>query len=141
MPQTPLYTSWLIRWRDANAAAQLGRRLTEQIALDRVIEDVVRTATGGLENRQVVPHRLCDYFTAIRLLPVAEDATALRLVFEHRPNAGRFWKDLMVNILQETEKEEETTAIVRDHKQGGLSPVILSDAQAQWLTQKLARLS
>jgi hypothetical protein len=81
MPQAPLYTSWLIRCRDANAAAQLGRWLTEQVDLDRVIEDVVRTAPGGIENRQVVPHRLGDYFAAIRLLPVAGDATAWRLVF------------------------------------------------------------
>jgi hypothetical protein len=116
MPQAPLYTSWLIRCRDANAAAQLGHRLTEQVALDRVSEDVARTAPGGVENRQVVPHRLGDYFAAIRLLPVAGDTASWRLVFERRPDAGRFWKDLMVNIVRQAEKAAETTAIALDYK-------------------------
>jgi hypothetical protein len=116
MPDAPLFTSWLIRCRDANAAAQLGRRLTDQIHLDRIIEDVVRTAPGGVENRQVVAHRLGDYFAAIRVLPVAGDATASRLVFERRPDAGRFWKDLMVSVVQQAEKAAETTALALDYK-------------------------
>ncbi len=69
-----------------------------------------------MDNRQIVRHRLGDYFAAIRLLPVAGDAASLRLVFERRPDAGRFWKDLMVNILQQAEKAAETTAIALDYK-------------------------
>lgn len=113
MPQTPLDTSWLIHCRDAKGAEALGRRLTEQVDLDRIMEDIVRTAPGGVDNRRVVRHRLGDYFTAIRVLPVASEATALRLEFERRPDAGRFWKDLMVNILQEMEKDAEMTAITK----------------------------
>ncbi len=89
----------------------MGRRLTEQVDPHRVIEDVVRTSPGGVDQRQVVRHRLGDYFAAIRLLPVDGDAAAWRLVFARRPDAGRFWKDLMVNIVQQVEKEEETTAV------------------------------
>lgn len=116
MPQAPLYTSWRIRCRDAKGAAALGRRLTEQVDVDRIIEDVVRTAPGGVKNCQVVRHRLGDYFQAIRVLPVAGDATALHLLFERRSDAGRFWKDLMVNIVQQVEKEAETTTIALDYK-------------------------
>src|SRR5579872_6323317 len=100
MPQAPLHTAWLIRCRDAAAAAQLGGRLAELIDLDRVVEDVVRTVPGGEEKREVVRHRLGDYFTAIRLLPATDDAAALQLEFTRRSDAGRFWKDLMVFILE-----------------------------------------
>ena len=71
---------------------------------------------GGYNRCSVVRHRLGDYFAAIRLLPVAGDATALRLIFERLPEAGRFWKDLMITILQESEKEEETAAVALDYK-------------------------
>ena len=94
MPKAPLYTSWLIHCRDAKAAALFARRLAEQVDPHRVIADVVRTSPGGVDQRQVVPHRLGDYFAAIRLLPVDGDAAAWRLVFARRPDAGRFWKDL-----------------------------------------------
>ncbi len=111
MPQAPLYTTWLIHCRDAAAAAQLGCRLTERVNLDRVVEDVVRTVPGGVEHCQVVPHRLGDYFAAIQLLPVVGDAAAWQLMFARRLDAGRYWKDLMVNVVQEVERTAEATAV------------------------------
>jgi hypothetical protein len=57
-----------------------------------------------VEQVQTVPHRLGDYFAAIRLVPEGPASPRLlRLVFHRRPEAGRFWKDLMVSILQEIE--------------------------------------
>jgi hypothetical protein len=116
MPQAPIYTSWLIQCRDATAAGQFSQRLTELVDLDRTFEDVVRTATGGVEKREVVRHRLGDYFSAIRRLPVESDATSWRLVFARRPDAGRFWKDLMVNIVQQVENEVETAGVTLAYK-------------------------
>ncbi len=65
---------------------------------------VVRTMPGGVEHEESISHRLGDFFAAIRLLPDAEaDPASFRIAFQRRLNAGRFWKDLMVNLLQELE--------------------------------------
>src|SRR5262249_34986333 len=61
-------------------------------------------------------HRLGDYFAAIRLLPVEQDPSAFHLLFHRLPSAGRYWKDLMVNILQEIEKAPEQPSITLGYK-------------------------
>lgn len=78
--------------------------LSGRIDLDRVLTDTVRIAPNGVETTQTIRHRLGDYFEDIRMLSDSSAATAsFLLVFHKRPDAGRFWKDLMVNILQEIE--------------------------------------
>jgi hypothetical protein len=80
------------------------------------MEDKVRTYERGMEKCQVQQHRLGDYFADIRLLPAPGNASAFRLVFQRLPHAGRFWKDLMVDIIQETQSSPEATAITLDYK-------------------------
>ena len=93
--------------------------LSSSIDLDCVLTDTVRIAAGGVDQVQTVPHRLGDYFAAIRLLPDSlANPASFRLVFHKRLEAGRFWKDLMVNILQETEKGPQKASIALD-AQGG----------------------
>ncbi len=79
--------------------------------------DTVRTMPDGVEEVQTVPHRLGDYFADIRIEPEsATNPTSLRLVFHRQPNAGRFWKDLMVNIVQEIESHSGDAFIAMDSK-------------------------
>jgi hypothetical protein len=69
---------------------------------DRVLTDTTRVAPNGVEEVQSVQHRFGDYFASIRVLPDPKsNPAAFRLVFQKQPNAGRFWKDLMVDVLQE----------------------------------------
>jgi hypothetical protein len=70
-----------------------------------------------VEQVQTMRHRLGDYFASIRMLPDSQaNAASFRLVFQRRPEADRFWKDLMVNILQEIEATPQKMSIELDSK-------------------------
>ena len=77
-----------------------------------------RTAPDGVEQVKTEHHRLGDYFAAIHILPDSEgNPMSSRLVFQRLPEAGRYWKDLMVNILQEIDSSDLDVAIGRDSKE------------------------
>lgn len=118
MHQDPSYTAWKIRCRSSEDATALKEWLSSHIDLNRTIIDTIQTSPNGFEKVQAVPHRLGDYFAAIRLSPgCTDDLTCLRLGFERRADAGRFWKDLMVNILQEIEGSPQKPSIDLDSKE------------------------
>jgi hypothetical protein len=117
MPQPPTYTAWKITCHSPEAAQALQQWLSSCIDLDRIFTDTVRVIPNGVEQVQAVRHRLGDYFAAIRmLLDTQANPASFRLVFHKRPEAGRFWKDLMVNILQEIEIAPPKAAIELDSK-------------------------
>jgi hypothetical protein len=112
MRQPPTCTSWKISCHSPEEAQALQQWLASRIDLDRALTDTVRTTPNGVEQVQAVQHRLGDYFAAIRILPDSQASPAsFRLVFHRRPEAGRFWKDLMVNVLREIETTTQKTAI------------------------------
>lgn len=114
MRETPICTSWKITCGSAKDALALQEWLSSRIAPDRIMTDMVRTMPNGVEQVQTVGHRLGDYFAEIRL--VAEGAASCRLVFQRKPEAERFWKDLMVNILQEIESAPQKSSIAIESK-------------------------
>ncbi len=117
MRQPPIYTSWIITCRSPQEAQTVQSWLSERIQLDRVITDTVRTYPEGVEQVEEVPHRLGDYFAAIGMLPVSEAfPSSFRLVFRKLPQAGRYWKDLMVSILEEIKAVPEVTSVALDYK-------------------------
>jgi hypothetical protein len=102
MHEPPASTTWNINCGSGEEAQALQRWLSGRIDLDRVFTDTVRVIPDGMEQIRTVQYRLGDYFVEIRVLPLAQaNPTSFRLVFNTRADAGRFWKDLMVNILQE----------------------------------------
>src|SRR5436305_708948 len=123
MRQPPTYTSWRITCQSPEEARALQQWLSSRIDLGRVLTDTVRVTPNGVEQVQTVRHRLGDYFAAIRLLPDSPtNPASFRLVFHRRPEAGRFWKDLMVNILQEIETAPQKASIYLDSK-GEMEPI------------------
>ena len=117
MFQQPTWMAWKIKCHSADEARLLERWLATRIDADRIWSDAARTGTGGVDQVQTVRHRLGDYFSAIRVLPDSEaNPTAFQLVFQRRPEAGRFWKDLMVNILQEIEATPQKASICLESK-------------------------
>jgi len=104
MRQPPTYTAWKITCHSSVEAQVLQQWLSSRIDPDRVLADTVRATCNGVEQVQTVRHRLGDFFAAIRILPDSQaNAASFRLVFHRRPEAGRFWKDLMVTIPEEIE--------------------------------------
>src|SRR5438128_1671158 len=117
MRQPPAYTSWKITCHSPDDSRALQQWLSSRIDLDRVFTDTVRAVPDGVEQVQTVRHRLGDYFADIAMLPDPQATPAsFRLVFHKRPDAGRFWKDLMVNILQEIETTPQKASIEVESK-------------------------
>ena len=88
--------------------------------------DEARAFPSGIETRSRQPHLLGDYFESVQVFPPAERTpTSFRLLFRRRPVAQRFWKDLMVRILQKVRAEasEVTTTLVY---QGDEEPKVLT---------------
>src|SRR5262249_27231895 len=117
MKQPPNYLSWLITCHSPAQSQELQRRLADRLSLDRVLVDTVHVFPNSVEHVESVPHRLGDYFADIRMLPApAGTPSAFRLVFHRLPQAGRFWKDLMVSLLQEIQTNPETLSLLSDYK-------------------------
>src|SRR5262249_49322602 len=95
MQQPPNHTIWKVTCHSSEQAQALQTWLSSRIDLDRVLADTARVTPNGVTQVQTVPHRLGDYFAAIRILPDSRaDSTSFLLEFHKRPEAGRFWKDL-----------------------------------------------
>lgn len=117
MHREPALTIWKITCRSSEEAKAVEGWLSSQIDLNRAIVDTIRTAPNGVEKVEAVPHRLGDYFARIRVLPnCTNDSRCLKLGFERRADAGRFWKDLMVSILQEIEDSPQKPSVAFDSK-------------------------
>ena len=123
MHQSPTYTAWKINCRSPEESQALQEWLSSRIDLDRVLTDTVRVVPNGVEHVQTVSHRLGDYFATIRTLPDSQASLAsFQLVFHRRPKAERFWKDLMVNILQEIAATPQKASIDLESK-GEIEPM------------------
>ena len=123
MREPPTYTVWKITCRSSAETLALQQWLSSRIDLERVVTDTVRVTPNGVEQVQTVRHRFGDYFADIRMLPDSQSNPAsFRLVFHRRPEAGRFWKDLMVNILQEIESTPQKASIDLESK-GEIGPI------------------
>jgi len=117
MKAAPLYTTWLICCHSAADRNALQERLADLLNLDRELIDEIHRYPGGVEHVERVPHRLGDYFDRIFTLPGTPGADGeLRLVFQRRPDSGRFWKDLMVNLLSEIQAAPPTKTVTLDSK-------------------------
>jgi hypothetical protein len=114
-PQT--FTTWKITCRSEGDSQALQQWLTSRTDLNRLITDSLSTQPNGVQQTEVINHRLGDYFEEIRVLPGnSHNANSFRLVFHRRTDAGRFWKDLMVNSLQEIEAAPQKPRIEFDSK-------------------------
>ena len=122
MREPPTYTVWKITCRSSAETLALQQWLSSRIDLERVVTDTVRVTPNGVEQVQTVRHRFGDYFADIRMLPDSQSNPAsFRLVFHRRPEAGRFWKDLKVNLLQEIRTTPQKASIDLDSK-GEMEP-------------------
>jgi hypothetical protein len=115
MRHDPLFLSWSVRCESPEVASRLQQWLRGQIAPDAVFEDIVRPAADGVAAASAQRHQLGDYFEAVHLLPGRPDMpSSFRVLFHRRPDAGRYWKDVMVRVLQAIRQAAEGTVTILD---------------------------
>jgi hypothetical protein len=101
MRSDPLFVACEVRCPGREEAARIQDLVQHQTAPQAVLVDSVRAAGQATEVR----HRIGDYFEAILVLPTPDnDPRRFRLVFHRRPDAGRFWKDVLVRVLRSIEE-------------------------------------
>ena|SRR5579859_5250899 len=72
--------------------------LARQAAAELAHPDRLHTHVGQAKDRVLVEHhRLGDYFSSVRISD--RDSTSFWLAFVPRHNVGRYWKDLVVELL------------------------------------------
>ena len=97
MRNGPQEVAWDVTCPSTAEARRVRDLLDREASLDAVV--VVRVTGGGTTREET--HRLSDYFQAIRVGPRAPDEPcALRVVFQRLPQAGRYWRDLMIGLLR-----------------------------------------
>jgi hypothetical protein len=121
MQQPQIYTTWKVTCRSPGDSAALRQWLPDRISPNRILVQTIRTIPNGVEHEESVPHRLGDYFAAVRVLPSLGNEPSFSLVFQRREDAGRYWKDLMVSILQEISASPQRPAIELESK-GEIEP-------------------
>lgn len=97
MESTIKTITWVVNCKSRESLRDVERFAEEAIGLDKTFVDVIVAFPNGIEKRTTESHRVGDYFDQIRLLP--ENASSFELAFHPRPTARRYWKDLMVMIL------------------------------------------
>ncbi len=90
------YWAWDVHCPSPQEVLRVEHAARPEVEPDRVLK-VTRVSS---ESTEELSYRVGDYFTDITMLPrVGGDFGVLRIIFRRHPQAGRFWKDIMVRIL------------------------------------------
>jgi hypothetical protein len=108
MRTDPLFLLWTVNCSSPEEARRAQQWLPDMVAPDATIIEETRAFPDGRETVTEQPHRVGDYFSSVRVLPGNGPPASFRLLFHRRPDAGRFWKDLMVRLLQRARGTAET---------------------------------
>ena len=125
MRHDPLFLLWAITCSSSEDCRRLQHWLAGAIDPEAMFEDEIRASPDGIENLRRESHRVGDYFESVEVVPSAgAELTSFRLLFRRRPTAGRFWKDLVVRVLQKIRLEAEATTALE--YRGDEEPKLLS---------------
>jgi hypothetical protein len=117
MRNDPLFTVWTIRCELPEDLRRIRQLLEEKTGPDHILVDRVSQFPAGLETTVEEQHRLGDYFQEVRCFPGSDDdSSVLRLLFHRRPDAGRYWKDLIVRIIQSVQNSARNVSITLDYR-------------------------
>jgi hypothetical protein len=101
MRYDPLFIACDVRCPSPEAASQVQELLRRETTPGAVMTVPVVSSEAASE----LSYRIGDYFEETLVLPDQDgDCQTFRLVFHRHPNAGRFWKDLMVRIIRSVEQ-------------------------------------
>jgi hypothetical protein len=101
MRNDPLFIAWTVQSESPEAATRARDALRVKGDQDAVLVDFV---IGAGVTREV-PYRVGDFFEEVRIIPSSlEDANTFQVLFHRLPTAGRFWKDVMMFLLDAARK-------------------------------------
>src|SRR5437016_1015159 len=115
MRNDPLFFSWLVRCGSDEDARRARQAVEASPVSQLTFEDTVRAFPGGVEVRQANRHLVGDYFASVDVLP-GESASSFRLVFQRKPAAGRYWKDVMMKVLRMVQDGPSKAGIALDYR-------------------------
>lgn len=101
MRRDPIYLAYTITVPSEQVCQNVTASMRQQIAPDSELAD----PRVSSEVTETVHYRIGDFFEDIALFPDAEETNQFRVVFHRQPNAGRFWKDIMVRIVRGLETD------------------------------------
>src|SRR5260370_3327918 len=108
MRTDPLYLAWEIHCSTPQDASRIKKKMVEEIDVDRVL--TIEIQSGGVS--KTARHRIGDYFETIQILPeINRNESTIRLVFHRRPEADRFWKDVMARVIRAADETGRPEAI------------------------------
>lgn len=117
MRRDPLFLLWTVRCPSPEDCRRLQSWLAPLVAPEATFVDEVRVFTEEGEATRREPHRLGEYFESVQVLSAGESSpAAFRLVFRRRAEASRFWKDMMVRLLQKVRDEAAGTTTTLDYQ-------------------------
>ena len=99
-----IYT-WIIKCETLEERYKVEQLLNCKIALSNIVVDVIRSYPNSVEQKTERHHKLGDYFKEIKI--EQDNLTSLRLIFNLKDVAGRYWKDLMAGLLVEASVSED----------------------------------
>lgn len=112
----PLVITWLLKC-DPNRLIHIEGMLRTEIRLDATVVDTVSAFPEGRQVNESISHRVGDYFRDIQIGSEQNNGAAvLRLTFHRQPEAGRFWKDVMMQILNSARRNGAQVELAHDVK-------------------------
>ena len=101
MRHDPIFTLWAVHCPSAEVVSRLRPEVEKLTHCDAIFTDAAETQPMGVVSVNRTPHRVGDNFTGVRILPpTPEEPVTFRILFVRRPEAGRYWKDVMVRTLK-----------------------------------------
>src|SRR5438128_1439352 len=99
MRHDPLFVLWTVHCATPEDSRKVQQWLQREISAETTLVDEVRSRPDGVEVCRQESYRLGDYFESVRVVPSpCQHPSHFGLLFQRRPDAGRFWKDFMVKL-------------------------------------------
>jgi hypothetical protein len=105
--------AWLVKCDAPEELHKAEETARHEASLNRTVVSNVTGRSGGAETNYTISHVLSDYFSDMKVehASMLDDSNAFRIFFYPAMNADRFWKDLMIGILQSIEKSASGVSI------------------------------
>src|SRR5438270_6386247 len=100
MEGDPLHLAWDVHCTSPQEASRIKESFARAADINRVL--TIQIESGGKISEAF--HRIGDYFVSIEVFLTDGNPSTVRLVFHLRPEAGRFWKDIMARIIRSADE-------------------------------------